>query len=121
MTSRDSADDRIAVAAGIQVVSKNISRPSREHALLKKHHEQVVTGSMNVTFPALVKSFSSRKAHHGLGKSTAHRGRSKDQKIKARSTELRLPPIFCKHASVESSQRYAARERQWRTFYQDAK
>ena len=78
MTLRDSADDRIA-EAGIQVVSKNISRPSREHALLKKHHEQVVTGSMNVTFPAVVKSFSSRKAHHGFGRSTAHRGRSKDQ------------------------------------------
>ena len=67
-----------------EVVCKNISGPSRENATHTRHHwkhEHQVTGSRNVSFPAVVKGVSSRRAHHGPGRSTAHRGGSKESKV----------------------------------------
>ena len=58
-----------------EMVSKNISWPSREYAILTRHHwkhEHRATGSGNATFPAVVKSVSSREAHHGPGRSAPH-------------------------------------------------
>ena len=66
------------------MVSKNISGPSREYATLMRHHgkhEHQATGSGNVSFPAVVKGISSRKAHHGPGRSALHRGRYKESKV----------------------------------------
>ena len=63
----------------MEVVCNNISGPSREYAILTRHHwkhEHQATGSRNVSFPAVVKGISSRKAHHGPGRSALHRGRS---------------------------------------------
>ena len=59
---------------------KNISGPSREYANLQDIIGNT-TGSRNVSFPAVVKGVSSREAHHGPDRSTAHRGRSKERKI----------------------------------------
>ena len=68
-----------------EVVCKNISGPSREYdATLTRHHRKhkhQATGSRNVSLPAVVKGVSSRKAHHGPGRSTTHRGRSKESNV----------------------------------------
>ena len=64
MTLRYSGDNRIA-GAGFQ------TRTGRKWShQWTKHwkHEHWVTGRGNVTFPAVVKSVSSRKAHNGPGK-----------------------------------------------------
>ena len=58
------------------VIRKIISGPSREHAILKTSLETQTScdRKLDVTFPAVVKSFSNREAHHGPGRSTAHGG-----------------------------------------------
>ena len=61
-----------------------LSGPSREHATPTKHHRKHkhrATGSGNLSFPAVAKSFSSREAHPGSDRSTAHRGRSRKSNI----------------------------------------
>ena len=63
-----------------EVICKNISGPSREYANLQDIIGNT-TGSRNVSFPAVVKGVSSREAHHGPDRSTAHRRRSKESRI----------------------------------------
>lgn len=62
------------------VFSKNISGPTREKATLTKHHwkhKLWTTNHGNVTFPAVIKSISSKEAHFGLGRSWAHKKATK--------------------------------------------
>ena len=59
-----------------RVIRKIVSGPSREHAIneISLETQTSCDRKLDVTFPAVVKSFSNREAHHGLGRSTAHEG-----------------------------------------------
>lgn len=66
-----------------KLVSKNISGPGREYALLTRHHwkhKPWTTRRGDVTFPAVVKSISNREALYGSGWSKMHREKSKESR-----------------------------------------